>query len=284
MTLEEAIHEALSRSALPLKAAEVTKLVKPTIGRAATPKAMAAALEALSAAGRLNRITAGTRGKPVPLFTPLGLEAATTALLQHCVHASPKEQEAIKLKARLPAGLQPFFEVALARLVATGAAFVVTGGKQRVYSRRPQPSELLNAAMRSSLKKMLHAVNSVRTPPASWEELVAWLDAIPPAPPVEAAPVPGEAELRTWYDQDRIRSSTVMIPIPRTFARYQAWSAERGAVADSQVLRNLIETLYINGHLLLEPCERPQDLPDHERAMLVPMSLGPPGYSWCWIS
>jgi len=287
MTLEEAIHEALSRSALPLKAAEITKLVKPTIGRAATPKAVAAALEALSSAGTLHRIIAGTRSKPLPLFTPHSLEAATAALLQHGVHASRKEQEAIKLKEKLPAGLQPFFEAALGRLVATGAAFVSTGGKRLVYSRRPLPSELLNAAMKSSLKKMLQAVNSVRTPPASWEDLVAWLDAappIPPAPPVESTPVPGEAELRSWYDRDRIRSSSVMIPIPQTFARYQAWSVERGAVADSQVLRNLIETLYINGHLLLEPCERPQDLPDHERALLVPMSLGPPGYSWCWLS
>ncbi|MBN8418445.1 MAG: hypothetical protein J0L73_05980 [Verrucomicrobia bacterium] len=290
MTLEEAIHEALSRSALPLKAAEITKLVKPTIGRAATPKAVATALEALSSAGTLNRIIAGTRSKPLPLFTPHSLEAATAALLQHSVHASRKEQEAVKLKAKLPAGLQPFFEAALGRLVATGAAFVLTGAKPLVYSRRPLPSELLNAAMRSSLKKMLQAVNSVRTPPASWEDLVAWLDAAPPMPPApsaplfETAPVPGEAELRAWYDLDRIRSSSVMIPIPQTFARYQAWSAERGAVADSQVLRNLIETLYINGQLLLEPCERPQDLPDHERALLVPMSLGPPGYSWCWLS
>ena len=66
--------------------------------------------------------------------------------------------------------------------------------------------------------------------------------------------------------------------------RYEAWAEERGGMADSQVLRNLLETLYNNGLILLEPCERPQDLPEQERAMLVPMSLGPPGYSWCWIS
>jgi hypothetical protein len=284
MTLEHAIQEALSRSELPLKAAEIVKLVKPAVGRAATPKAVAAVLEALSASGALNCIAAGTRSKPLPLYTHHGLETATEALLKHWVHAASKEQQAVKLKAKLPAGLQPCFAAALDRLVAAGAAFVLPGAKPLVYAHKPQPSELLDATLRRSLQKVLQAVNTVRTPPASLDELIAWLDASPSAPPVSTICAPEEADLRAWYDLDRLRSSTMMIPIPQTFARYQAWAAERGGVADSQVLRNLIETLYINGHLLLEPCERPQDLPDHERALLVPMSLGPPGYSWCWIS
>lgn len=284
MTLEHAIQEALSRSELPLKAAEIVKLVKPAVGRAATPKVVSAVLEALSASGALNCIAAGTRSKPLPLFTPHSLETATEALLKHWAHAASKEQQAVKLKAKLPAGLQPCYEAALDSLVAAGAVFVLPGAKPLVYAHKPQPSELLDATLRRSLQKVLQTVNSVRTPPASLDDLIAWLDAPPSAPPVATICAPEEADLRSWYDLDRIRSSSVMIPIPQTFARYQAWAAERGGVADSQVLRNLIETLYINGHLLLEPCERPQDLPDHERALLVPMSLGPPGYSWCWIS
>lgn len=285
MTIEHAIQDALSRSELPLKAAEITKLVKPMVGKAATPKAVAAALELLAAAGALNRIVAGSRSKPLPLFTSHSPESAAAALLKHWVHTAKKEQQAVKLKAKLPVELQPLFETALGRLSAQDAAFVLPGGKRLVYACKPQPSELLDATMRRSLQKVLQAVNSVRTPPAILDDLIAWLDAAPPlALPVESVCVPGESDLRAWYDLDRIRSSTVMIPIPQTFARYQAWAAERGGVADSQVLRSLIETLYNNGRLLLEPCERPQDLPDHERALLVPMSLGPPGYSWCWIS
>lgn len=284
MTLEHAIHEALGQSELPLKAAEVAKIVKPAVGRAATPKAVAAVLAALSSSGALNCIAAGTRSKPQPLFTPHSLETAASALLKHWLHAASKEQQAMKLKAKLPPGLQPCFEAALDRLVAAGAAFVRPGAKPLVYAHKPQPSDLLDATLRRSLQKVLQTVNSVRTPPASLDDLIAWLDATASVPPVDTICAPEEADLRAWYDLDRIRSSSVMIPIPQTFARYQAWAAERGGVADSQVLRNLIETLYINGHLLLEPCERPQDLPDHERALLVPMSLGPPGYSWCWIS
>ena len=200
------------------------------------------------------------------------------------MHAVKKEQQAVKLKAKLPAGLQPLFEAALGQLVATGAAYVLPWSKRLVYARKPQPSELLSAVQRRALQKILQTANSARTQPASWDELIAWLDAEPPAPQVESVIFPEAAELRAWYDLDRIRSSTMMIPIPQTFARYQAWAAERGGLADSQVFRILIETLYNQGQLLLEPCERPQDLPDHERALLVPMSLGPPGYSWCWIS
>lgn len=284
MTLEHAIQDALSRSELPLKAAEIAKLAKPTAGKAATPKAVAAALEGLAAAGTLNRIVAGTRSKPLPLFTQHSVETAATALLKHWVHAARKEQPAAKLRAKLPLGLQFHFESALAQLVAQGGAFVLPGGKRLVYARKPQPSELLGAAQRRALKKILDGVNSVRSQAASLEDLIAWLDAEPPVPATESVSVPDEADLRVWYDLDRLRSSTMMIPIPQTFARYQAWAAERGGVADSQVLRSLLEALYNNGLLLLEPCERPQDLPEHDRALLVPMSLGPPGYSWCWIS
>ena len=284
MTLEHAIQDALSHSELPLKAAEIVRLVKPAVGRAATPKAVAAALETLLASGALNCIAAGTRSKPQPLFTSHTSEFAAAAFLKHWVHAAKKELQALKLKARLPAGLQPLFEAALGQLVAAGAAFELPGGKRLVYACRPQPSELLSAVQRRALQKILQAVNSVRTQPASLEDLIAWLDAAPSSSPVESVMVPAEVDLRAWYDLDRLRSSTVMIPIPQTFLRYQAWAAERGGVADSQVLRSLIEMLYNNGQLLLEPCERPQDLPKHERALLVPMSLGPPGYSWCWIS
>lgn len=284
MTLDHAIQEALSRSELPLKAAEITKLIRPAVGRAATPTAVAAALESLTAAGTLHRIASG---KPQPLFTSHTLAATTAALLWHSVHASKKEQQAAKLKAKLPLGLHSHFEPALAQLVTQGAAFVLPGSKRLVYARKPRPSELLTAAQRRTLQKTLDALNAARTRPATLDDLLSWLDEEspePPDPPAASILLPTEADLRTWYDLDRARSSTMMIPIPQTFARYQAWAAESGGVADSQVLRSLLETLYNNGHLLLEPCERPQDLPDHERALLVPMSLGPPGYSWCWIS
>jgi hypothetical protein len=284
MTLELAIQDVLSRSELPLKAAEITRFIKPMVGKAATSKAVTTVLDSLAAAGVLNRILAGTAGKPQPIFTSHSLEATAVALLKTWVHASKKEQQAAKLKARLPHTLQPCFEDALARLHAQGTAFVLPGGKRLVFSCKPRPSVLLSATQRRALQKTLDAVNSARTQPATWDDLLAWLDEETPAAPASSVITPSEADLRVWYDLDRIRSSTMMIPIPRTFARYQDWAAERGGVADCQVLRSLLETLYNNGLLLLEPCERPQDLPDHERALLVPMSLGPPGYSWCWIS
>lgn len=276
MTLEQAILDVLSQSTLPLKASDITKLVKPLVGRAATPKTVVAALTSLVASAVLN----GIGGKPQPFYTLQSLESAAAAMLQRSIHAAKKEQSAVKLKLKLPLALQAHFESALARLFAAGAAFVLPGTKRLVFTRRPKPSELLDAAKRRALQKILDGVNGLRPQAATLADFIAWLDAEPAA----AVAVPGEAELRRWYEQDRVRSSTVMILIPQTFARYAAWAAELGRAADSQVLRNLIETLYNNGCVLLEPCERPQDLPEHERAMLVPMSLGPPGYSWCWVA
>lgn len=283
MTLEPAIIHALQQAPLPLKAADITKLVKPLVGRVAMPKAVASALESLAAAGTLHRITAGTITK----FTTQSHADVTAAILKQSIHAAKKTPPAAKLKSKLPIALQAHFERALAQLVTLGAAFVLPGAKRLVYARRPKPSELLDAAKRRALQKMLDVVNCARTQPVTLADFTAWLDGEAPAVTVSQASaviLPDEADLRAWYDLDRVRSSTVMIPIPRTFARYEAWAAERGGTADIQVLRNLIETLYNNGGLLLEPCERPQDLPNHERALLVPMSLGPPGYSWCWIA
>lgn len=46
----------------------------------------------------------------------------------------------------------------------------------------------------------------------------------------------------------------------------------------------MIERLYNEGVIWLEPCEYPQDLPEEERALLVPLAIGPPGFAWSWVS
>lgn len=286
MNLDDLILQAVTNAEMPLKAAQVAKLIKPQAGRVATPKVVTTALDALAAAGRLNRITAGKTA----LFTSMSLELAAQAMLRQLIHAAKQPPQAAKLRAKLPPALQPHFEAALAGLVTQGAAFVMPGAKRLVHARRPRPSELLDASKRRALQKLLDEINALRGRPLTLADFAAWLDDDTPAEsspaPVESpkiALLPDAALLREWYEQDRVRSSTMMIAIPRTFERYAAWAAENGDAADSQVLRNLMTELYNNGCLLLEPCERPQDLPEHERAMLVPMSLGPPGYSWCWI-
>lgn len=284
MTLETTLLNALQSAAAPLKAAQLTKLVKPGIGRAATPKNVAAALEALVSSCSLTRIGSGAAS----LFTSLSHEQAAAALLKPLIHAAKKEQPAARLKLKLPATLQPHFESALKQLAATGEAFVLPGAKRLVYARKPRPSELLSATQRRAVQKLLDGVNAARTQAATLADFITWLDDEVPAsaepPQVSSVVEPDEKLLHEWYMQDAVRSSTMMIPIPRTFDRYAAWAGEHGGLADSQVLRNLLERLYNQGRILLEPCERPQDLPEHERSLLVPMSLGPPGYSWCWIA
>jgi len=287
MNLDDLILQTVTHAEVPLKAAQIVKLVKPQAGRLATPKVVAAALDALTKEGRLNRITVGK----MALFTTLSLESAAAAMLGPMIATAKQPPQAAKLRGKLPQALQPHFESALAVLVAQGAAFVMPGAKRLVHARRPKPSELLDTAKRRALQTMFDEINALRSTPLTLGDFSAWLDdeacAESRPPEIEArktALAPNAELLREWYEQDRMRSSTMMIAIPRTFERYTAWAAENGVATDSQVLRNLMTELYNNGRLLLEPCERPQDLPEHERAMLVPMSLGPPGYSWCWIA
>lgn len=288
-TLEDAILEVVRHASAPLKAGDIARQAKPLVGRLATPKAVAAMLAQLAGAGALRQIPAGKAGRPQPLHTMQTLEVAAAALLKHAIHTGKKEQAATKLKARLPDGLQPHFEPALVRLAAQGDAFVLPGAKRLVYARKPGPSAFLSATQRKAVQKILDQANGVRSSPATLAGFIAWLEEEPAGLPASAPPAAGpppqlnETLLREWYAQDRARSSTAMIPIPQTHVRYEEWALANGGHADSQVLRNFMERLYNDGLVLLEPCERPQDLPAHERAMLVPMSLGPPGWSWCWV-
>lgn len=287
MNLDDLVFEAVSMAEVPLKAAEVTKQVKALAGRAATPKAVAATLEALCAAGRLNRLQSGKAA----LFTAGSFESAAAAMLRAMIVTAKQPPQAAKLRVKLPAELQTHFEPALTRLAEIGQAFVLPGAKRLVYAHRPKPSALLDKARQRALQKILNELNAAREVPVTLADFAAWLDAetsvaaaSSTSRPELSVIVPDETVLLEWYEQDRQRSSTMMVPIPRTFEKYSAWAEERGGIADSQALRNLMEGLYNTGRILLEPCERPQDLPEHERAMLVRMSLGPPGYSWCWIA
>lgn len=287
MNLESTLLESLKQAGQPLKAVDLVKRIKAQAGRAATPKAVSAALDTLVAAGQVHRILAGKSA----LFTTLSLEEAAMAMLKTLVHSAKLPPQAVQLRAKLPHALHSHFDAALSRLVAQGDAFVMPGAKRLVHAHRPKPSELLDAAKRRALQKIFDEVNPLRTEPLRLEDFTAWLDGDAPAlavaVPVEVPQLvltPSVELLREWYEEDRRRSSTMMIAVPRTFEKYEEWATKQGGAADSQVLRNLMTELYNSGCLLLEPCERPQDLPEHERAMLVPMSLGPPGYSWCWIS
>lgn len=284
MSIDALVFDILSTASLPLKAAEVVKRLKPQAGRAASPKAVAHTLDQLAATGSVRCITAG---KSV-LFTTQSLEDATTVMLKTTIHAAKKPPAASSLRSKLPPVLQTHFEAALKALADRGEAFVLPGAKRLVLARRPRASELLSAAQLRTLQKLLEAVNAARQAPLTLKDFAAWVDDEPreasTRPAAIAVVVPGAAELQAWYEADRQRSSTMMIAIPRTFEHYEAWAQAQGGRADSQALRNLMEDLYKQGRLLLEPCERPQDLPEHERAMLVPMSLGPPGYSWCWLA
>lgn len=298
MTLAEVLPQVLGTAAAPLKTGDIVKQAKLVIGKPATPKAVAEALDALVGGGTVACFSGGTAGKPQLYYTTLSLERATAALLRPHIHSAKKPPEAARLRAKLPVSLHPHFEPAVALLAAAGEAFIGTGAKRLVHARAPLPSSLLSAPQRKALQKILDGVNAVRPASLTLADFIAWIDTTAPAasaphpavatetePAPESAlpaPVLTEPLLRSWYDEDHRRSSTVMIPIPQTFARYAAWAQAQGLSADSQVLRNFMVGLYNNGLILLEPCERPQDLPAHERAMLVPMSLGPPGWSWCW--
>lgn len=280
MDLPNVLLDLLNSAAEPLTIVQVKKKLPGKV----SPGAMATTLLELAEAGKLNALaigktTAYTARPPVDLCT----EALAQRLPLLTQAAAPA-----KLKAGLPASLRPWFDEALGRLIVRGQAWWVPKGKSRLVQSRPVKfSDVASATMLNQLKKVLAEANRHRHEPRRLEDLLAWLEsegqphatpAIPPPQP--EAPEPTVEQLRLWHETDRARSSTAMIPISQTWKHYEAWASGQGMRPDTVGFRQALESLYNSGAAMLEPHERPQDLPEHERGLQIPLSLGPPGFYW----
>ena len=281
MDLRTALLEAAQAAPEPLTAAQLKKHVKVP----AKPAALKAVLDDLAQAGRLHAFTSGAA---TAYCTVHPQELAATALAG-IVSKQVGATSPARLKAQLPKSLRPWFEEAVARLVVKGQLWWLISGKTRLLSRTPpRPSDLLSKTQTAALEKLLVQVNPSRQTPRTLAELLAWLDdEMPAAQVVATKPVPAApaavltaAQLLEWYAADRARSSSSMIPIPHTWRRYSAWAEANDLQPSPDNFRAMLKSLYDEGRVILEPCERPQDLPEIERSLQVSMAFGPPGYYW----
>ena len=208
----------------------------------------------------------------------------TAHLLEHWVRSAKKPLKLPDLRKKLAPALHAHFDAAFEGLLAQQRLFLLPKAIPLVLVTRPSARDLLDTAMLRRLRLLVQQVNGVRSSALTVEDLILWLDGAAPAtadkPLAELTP----ELLREWYEADARRSSTRMVPLPQTWARYAAWAAGQAQAADVQRFRSMIERLYNEGVIWLEPCECPQDLPEEERALLVPLAIGPPGYAWSWAS
>ena len=279
MDVPTTLFEILQTASEPRTAAQLAKALP---GKVAS-KAVTAELLQLAQVGKIQALTMG-KSAAYTSRPPLDLCAEALALRLPLVkEATPPA----RLKAALPKTLQPWFDEALGRLVVFGLAYWLPKGKARHVLPRPvRPSDLISSSALKQLKKVLADANRYRREPRRIEDLLAWLDAAAPSAtvatpkPVATAPALTSELLHQWYEADLAKSSTSMIPIPHTWKHYQAWSSSHGVQCEVSTFRQAIEALYNAGTAMLEPHERPQSLPEDERRLQVPMSLGPPGYYW----
>lgn len=275
--MSDTLLSLLTDSLLPLK---LPALVKQS---GLKKKQVSAELETLVSQGLVHALALNPK-KPTELSytarTPLEL---TTQLLVTQAQALGKAAKPADLQKKLPAALRLHFDSALTLLIDAGQLHWLPKAVPLLQTTPPRPSDLLLPAQTRVLKLVLAQVNRLRAQPGTLEDLLAWLDDAAPALPAVEARSPARLtpnQLREWYAADRARSSTQMIPLLLTWRRYQSWA---GGAADLQEMRSMMEALYNAGQVLLEPCERPQDLPDEERALLIPLALGPPGHAWCFM-
>ena len=275
MDLPTTLFELLQSASEPQTAAQLSKALPDKVAA----QVVAAALLQLSESGRVRAFAFG-KSTAYSARAPLDLCAEALALkLPLITQAVPPA----KLKSALPKTLQPWFDEALGRLVVHGLAYWLPKGKTRLVQSRPvKPSDLIAPATLNQLKKLLTEANRHRRQPRQLSDLLAWLDAEERTAPAEPgpAPEPTPQQLRQWHEADRAKSSTSMIPIHHTWKHYETWASGQGLRADVLDFRQAVEALYNADDAMLEPHERPQDLPEHERLLQVPLSLGPPGYYW----
>lgn len=292
MKLDETLAEVLRRAPLPLTAVQAVA----ALCAAGLPKLKKAAVQAelqrMTAAGQVTALRMAKSTKAAPAFTTHSPQQVCAEVLKAQLHATAKPVKIDALRKRLPEALRECFPAALQMLMDMGAAFLMPPDRKTVSATAPCPTDLLTPARRKALAALLALINQARRTPRTLDDLLAWLDAEADAAPaltpivIKAdAPVqPGAAEFQEWYEADVAGSSTTMIPVPQTWRRFEAWAQAHGQEPDIQGLRSAMIVLYNEGRILLEPCERPQDLPENERALLMPMALGPPGYFWRWLS
>lgn len=277
MDLRTALLEAAKASPEPLTAAQLKKLAKVS----AKPAALKGVLDDLAQAGLLHAFTSGAT-TAYCVNHPQELAANALAAIASQL---PGATSPASLKAKLPKSLRPWFDEAQARLVVKGQLWWLIKGKTRLLTPAPpRPSELLTKTQTAALEKLVVQINHTRQTPLTLTALLAWLDGdstAPVAAETVGAPATLTAEqLIEWYVADRARSSSSMIPIPQTWLRYAAWAQANDLQANPDNFRAVLKSLYDEGRIILEPCERPQDLPDQERSLQVPMAFGPPGYYW----
>ena len=292
MSLESAVIDVLNRSLLPATAAVLGRLTKPLVGKGFKKAFLTETLAAMTAAEQIRAVSLSPR-KPSELsYTTFSLPEITAQILRNKVHSASKPIKEGELRKKLPPTLDPFFDEAFQTLLSRREVFVAPKVGRPVFKQAPQPSDLVDPAKRKAISGLLTQVNPLRQTPLTINDFLHWLNAEEPnissqenAPetPIKGTAMPTEDLLRQWYAYDRMRSSTQMIPIPKTWRRYVEWAHEEGGQPEMDVFKSLLENLYNAGKVLLEPCEHPQDLPEEERSLLVPLAIGPPGFAWSWM-
>jgi hypothetical protein len=200
------------------------------------------------------------------------------------VRSAKKPLKFPDLRKKLAPAFHAHFDAAFEGLMAQQRLFLLPKAIPLVLATRPSARDLIDTATLRRLRLLVQQVNTVRSSALTVEGLIEWLDGSTPAPAADLSAELTSELLREWYEADARRSSTRMVPLPQTWAHYAAWAAGHAQVADLQRFRSMIERLYNEGVIWLEPCEYPQDLPEEERALLVPLAIGPPGFAWSWVS
>lgn len=280
--LTAALLDLLSQSPLSLTLAELVKKLRGVVGAKAAKKG--AVLSALASLSTVRALPMNPR-KPAELSYTVHDDGMITAhMLEHWVGSAKKPLKLPDLRKKLVPVLHPHFDAALESLLEQQRLFLLPKAIPLVLATRPSARDLIDTATLRRLRLLVQQVNAVRSSELTVDGLISWLDGAEPATADQVLAELTPELLREWYEADARHSSTRMVPLPKTWAHYATWAADHAQVADLQRFRSMIERLYNQGQVWLEPCEYPQNLPEEERALLVPLAIGPPGFAWSWIS
>lgn len=273
------LSDLIRSSQTPLTASEVKKLCSTTPELSKLPLAkLRTALEELASWGQLHSFNGAAKAVYYSSQHPQELSVVA---MEKLVLASPPLPVA-KLATLLPKPLRPWVTEATQKLIVTGKAYYTksASGQTQLQASPPQPADGLSKAQRQQLEKILAEINLRRQNPRSLEDLLSWLNC-PEAPARPVIAQPTADLLRQWYAADTKRSSSsVMVPVLKTWDRYCSWAKERGLEPSTNELRQAIADLYEAGEAILEPADRPGSLSELEKQLLVPLSMGPPGCAW----
>jgi hypothetical protein len=178
---------------------------------------------------------------------------------------------------------KPFFDEAVGGLLNEKKAYLFTAKRKKYLSdRMPRPSEYLTPEHLAALKEIVKIIRAHRKHTLTFAKLLRFIDGSETGVEGPATPVqPSDELFMQWYEADLpILRGGKSVPIPWTWARYEAWCSTNGCAPQVSDFKDRLLKMFRKGLIDLVPHSRTEPISDHDMQGVIVNERGEILYFW----